>query len=344
MAQPTIRRAPTRRAPRHRMLRALAVLGLGALGLAMTATRAVAQEAEFPTKPVRVIVPFTAGGPADSVTRFIAQRMAEHWKQAVVVENRTGAGGIIGAEAIAKAPPDGYVFGLLVTGHTIHPAMQDKMPYDVLKDFTPISVINRAPKLIVANPALPANTLAELLALAKSQPDRYASYGTSGVGSMAHLSMEMINTMAGTKFVHVPYKGGAAPLADLLGNQLPFAVLDLGSVLPQVRSGKLKVLAITATRRSEVLPEVPTIAETLPKFQATEWFGIAGPAGIPPAIVDRIHREIKAALESPEARTRYADGLGWELVASTPAEMKAVMEEQVRSWGEVARNVGLKAQ
>lgn len=316
-----------------------------ALTLAGSANLAVAQGGtKFPSKTVRVIVPFTAGGPADSVTRFIAQKMAEKWGQSVIVENRTGAGGIIGADAIAKAAPDGYTFGLLVTGHTIHPAMRDKMPYDVTRDFAPISIVNRAPKLVVANPAISARNLAELIELAKSDPKRYAPYGTSGVGSMAHLSMELVNTLAGTEFVHIPYKGGAATLSDLLGGQLPFAVLDLGSVLPQVRSGQLKVLAITARSRSAVLPDVPTISETLAQFEATEWFGIAGPAGIPRGIVDQIRHEIKAALESPEARAKYADGLGWELVASTPDEMKAMIESQVKTWGELARKVGLKTQ
>lgn len=318
---------------------------LVALSLAGATGVAGAQgAATFPSKTVRVIVPFTAGGPADSVTRFIAQRMADAWGQSVIVENRTGAGGMIGADAIAKSAPDGHTFGLLVTGHTIHPAMNDKMPYDVTRDFTPISIVNRAPKLVVANPAVPANNLRELIQLAKSDPARYAPYGTSGVGSMAHLSMELVNTLAGTKFLHIPYKGGAATLSDLMGGQIPFAVLDLGSVLPQVRSGQLKVLAITARTRSAVLPDVPTIAETLPEFESTEWFGIAGPAGIPREIVDRIQREIKVALESPEARAKYADGLGWELVASSPDEMKAMIDSQVRTWGALARRVGLKSQ
>ena len=218
------------------------------------------------------------------------------------------------------------------------------MPYDITRDFTPISIVNRAPKLVVVNPSVPASNLKELIQLMKSDPTRYAPYGTSGVGSMAHLSMELVNTLADTRFVHVPYKGGAATLSDLMGGQLPFAVLDLGSVLPQVRSGKLKVLAITARTRSAVLPEVPTISETLPAFEATEWFGLAGPAGIPADITLKIQRGVKAALESPEAKARYIDGLGWELVASTPDEMKAMIETQTRDWANLARRIGLKAQ
>ena len=243
-----------------------------------------------------------------------------------------------------KAPPDGYTLVLLVTGHTIMPGMQAKMPYDMPKDFTPVTIINRAPKLVVANPSVPANSLTELLALQKADPAKYSNYGTSGVGSMAHLSMEIVNQLAGTKFTHVPYKGGAATLSDLLGGQLPFGVLDLGSVLPQVRSGKLKVLSVTGKSRSPVFPDLPTISEVLPGFEATEWFGLAGPRGMPHDIALKLQQEVARALASPEAKARYIDALGWELPATTPEEMGAEMEAQTRKWGELVRSIGLKAE
>jgi tripartite-type tricarboxylate transporter receptor subunit TctC len=307
------------------------------------ATSAPAQGvASYPSQPVRIVVPFTAGGPADSVTRFIAQRMSDDWKQPVIVENRPGAGGSIGADAVAKSPPDGYTMVLLVTGHTILPAMQTKMPYDIRRDFSPIAIINRAPKLVVANPSVPANNMRELIALQKADPAKYSAYGTSGVGSMAHLSMELVNQLAGTKFEHVAYKGGAATVADLLGGQIPFAVVDLGSVLPHVRSGRLKVIAITSPKRSPLFPDVLTIAETLPGFEATEWFGLAGPKGMPRDVVAKIEQEIRRALSSPEAKAKYADALGWELVASTPDEMGAAINEQTQRWGELVQRVGLK--
>jgi tripartite-type tricarboxylate transporter receptor subunit TctC len=300
--------------------------------------------ATYPSQPIKIIVPFTAGGPADGVTRFVAQRMSERWKQSVVVDNRPGAGGMIGADAAAKSAPDGYTLVLLVTGHTIMPAMQAKMPYDMPRDFTPISILNRAPKLVVVNPSVPASSLRELIALQKADPAKYSNYGTSGVGSMAHLSMELVNQLAGTKFVHVPYKGGAATLSDLLGGQLPFGVLDLGSVLPQVRSGKLKVLAVTGTTRSPVFPDLQTIGEVLPGFEADEWFGIAGPRGIPADIVAKLQHEIAAALATPEAKARYIDSLGWQLPASTPEQMGIELEQHTRKWGELVRRIGLKAE
>lgn len=300
--------------------------------------------ANFPSQPIKIIVPFTAGGPADSVTRFVAQRLSDSFKQTVVVENRPGAGGMIGAEAVAKAAPDGHTLVLLVTGHTIMPGMQTKMPYEMPRDFTAVSILNRAPKLVVVNPSVPANSLRELIALQKAEPAKYSSYGTSGVGSMAHLSMEIVNGLAGTKFVHIPYKGGAATLGDLLGGQLPIGVLDLGSVLPQVRSGKLKVLAVTGAQRSAIFPDLPTIGEVLPGFEATEWFGIAGPKGMPPAVTARLQQEIAKALATPEAKARYIDALGWELPASTPEEMAAEMESQTRKWGELVKRIGLKAE
>lgn len=321
------------------MIRHLLTAVLMAAGLAHAQTAAT-----FPSQPIKLVVPFTAGGPADNIARFVAQHLADTWKQPVVVDNRAGAGGSIGADMVAKSPPDGHTLVLLVTGHTILPAMRSKMPYEMPRDFTPITVLNRAPKLVVVHPSVPANSFAELLALQKADPAKYSSYGTSGVGSMAHLSMELVNQLAGTKFVHIPYKGGAATLSDLLGGQLPIGVLDLGSVLPQVRAGQLKVLSLTGDKRSAIFPQLPTITESLPGFQAAEWFGIAGPRGIPADIADKLQKEIARALATPEAKRRYIDSLGWELPATTPQETAAVLEDSTRKWGDLVRKVGLKAE
>jgi|ERR1017187_9308502 tripartite-type tricarboxylate transporter receptor subunit TctC len=324
------------------MIRIFRLFVLGILSLSGFARAEVA--ANYPSQPIKIIVPFTAGGPADNVARFIGQRLSEVWRQPVFIENRPGAGGMIGADAAAKAAPDGYTLVELVTGHTIMPGMQQKMPYQMPHDFTPIIIINHAPKLVVVNPSVPAKSFRELIALEKSEPAKYGSYGTSGVGSLAHLSMELVNELAGTSFVHIPYKGGSATLSDLLGGQLPVGVLDLGSVLPQVRDGRLKVLAVTSATRSLVLPDVPTISEILPGFEATEWFGLAGPRGIPPDIVSKLNQEIRRALSSPEAKAKYIDGLGWELPASTPEEMGIMMEQQTKKWGNLVHRLGLKAQ
>lgn len=298
--------------------------------------------ADFPSKPIRIVVPFTAGGPADSVTRFVGQWLADTWKQSVVVENRPGAGGMIGADLVAKAPPDGYTLVLLVTGHTILPAMRTKPPYDVTRDFSPITIFIRAPKVVVVNPTVPAKSLRELIDLQKREPAKYSAYGTSGVASMANLSMEQVNQLAGTQFQHVAYKGGAATITDLLGGQLPFGVLDMGSVLPQVNAGKLRVLAITSKNRASILPDVPTISETLGTFEAAEWFGLVAPRGVPREIITKLEQEIRRALLSPAAKSKYADPLGWEMVASTPEEMELVIDSQTRKWGELVRTLGLK--
>lgn len=322
------------------MLRLIALLCLLTLGLPAHGQSA----AHYPDKRITIIVPFSAGGPADSVTRFIAERLYKTWGQPVIVENRTGAGGMIGADAIAKANPDGYTIGLLVTAHTILPSLQKSIPYDVTKDFAPITIINRAPKLVLAHPSVPANDLGQLIALAKSNPEKYASYATSGVGSMANLSMELVNSLSGTKFVHIPYKGGSAAQADLLGGQVLVGVLDMGSVLPYVKDGRLKVLAVTSKTRSPILPNVPTIAETIPGFESEEWFGLVAPKGTPGDIVQKLAAEIRRALETPEAKAKYVDQLGWELVASTPAEMDTAIKSQVKKWADLTQHLGIQKQ
>lgn len=323
------------------MIKSLLVALLISFGLSANAQESPSQ---FPSKPITIIVPFSAGGPADNVTRFIANHMSKTWGQKVVVENRTGAGGMIGAEAVARAAPDGYSLVLLVTGHTIMPAMKEDMPYRMPQDFNGITVVNRAPKLVVAHPSVPVSSFAELIEMVKKDPSKYGSYGTSGVGSMAHLSMELVNKLAGTKFVHIPYKGGSATQSDLVAGRLPIGVLDLGSVLSQVKAENLKVLAVTGDTRSAIFPDVPTISEVIPNFEATEWFGIAGPHGIPDPIANKLHVAIKDALRTPEAKARYIDALGWELPASSPKEMDEILASQTQKWGELVKEVGLKAQ
>jgi tripartite-type tricarboxylate transporter receptor subunit TctC len=326
-----------------RLLSLLSPLSLLCL-LLLSAPTFAQSAAQYPNKRITIIVPFTAGGPADGVTRFVAERMNKDWGQPVIVENRVGAGGIIGADAVAKAAPDGYTLGLLVTAHTILPSLQKSIPYDITKDFAPITIINRAPKLVLVHPSVPAADFAQLIALAKSSPDKYASYATSGVGSMANLSMELVNSLAGTKFVHIPYKGGSAAQVDLLSGQLLIGVLDMGSVLPFVKDGRLKVLAVTSKTRSPILPNVPTIAEALPGFEAEEWFGLVAPKGTPPDIVQKIADATRRALTSPEAKAKYVDQLGWELVASTPDEMSASINSQVKKWGDLTQQLGIQKQ
>ncbi len=217
----------------------------------------------YPSRPIRIVIPFIAGGTSDSITRFIAQHLSEKWKQPVVVEARPGAGGSIGAAEVARAKPDGYTLVLLVTGHMILPAISKSVPYEITTDFTPVSIISRSAKLIVTAAESPIKSFPDLLATVKQDPTKFGSFGTSGIGSEAHLFMEVVNQLAGTRFAHIPYKGGVGPLPDLLEGRLPIAVLDIGSVMPQIKAGKLKVLATSAAIRSPILPNVPRISEVL---------------------------------------------------------------------------------
>lgn len=297
--------------------------------------------AAYPERPVRAIVTFVPGGPTDNIVRFIANGLSQTWGQSVVVENKGGAGGMIGAADIAGARPDGYTFGLLVTGHTIQPAIQASLPYDVGTAFAPITLVANAPKLVLARADMPATNLQELIELTKQSPEKYGAYGTSGIGSMAHLAMEQINQLTGAGFQHIPYKGGSATLSDLLGGRLPLAVLDLASVLPHVQSGALKVIAITGDKRSHLFPNLATVTESVPEFTATEWFGLAAPAGTPADIIEKISADVRDILKTPQARSIYVDQLGWQLVGSTPREMQQFMKEQVVFWHDIARKAGL---
>jgi len=297
----------------------------------------------FPSRQIRIVVPFAAGGPADNITRFIGQHLSDKWKQPVVVESRTGAGGSIGAAEVARAKADGYTLVLLVTGHMILPALSKSVPYDITTDFTPVSIVSRSAKLVVTAANSPVTSFTDLLAKVKQDPARYGSYGTSGIGSEAHLFMELVNQLAATRFAHVPYKGGVGPLPDLLEGRLPLGVLDIGSVMPHIKSGKLRVLATSGSIRSPILPEVPRISEVLPAFESSGWYGIAGPRGIPPAIAAKLQREIAVALQTPEAKAKFIDALGWELPATTPQQMQQELSTQTRKWAELVQKIGLKA-
>lgn len=321
------------------------LLAIALLTLHTGLVRAQSENADsYPSRPIRLIVPFTPGGTSDAITRFIGQHLTEKWKQPVVIDAKPGAGGSIGAAEAAKAKPDGYTLVLLVTGHMILPAINKSMPYNITTDFTPVSIISRSAKLVVTPAASPVTSLRDLLAKVKQEPARYGNYGTSGIGSEAHLIMEQVNQLAGTQFTHVPYKGGVGPLPDLLDNRLPVAVLDVGSVLPQIKAGKVKPLAASSTVPSTVLPNMPLIADTLPGFESAGWYGIAGPRGVPPAIVAKLQKEIAAALHSPEAKARFIDTLGWELPATSAQQMQTELLTQTRKWAELVQRVGLKTE
>ncbi len=299
-------------------------------------------EASFPSKPITIVVPFSAGGPADHIARYVAKAYAEKWNVDVVVENKLGAGGMIGAAEVARSKPDGYTLVELVTGHTIMPGMQANMPYKMPDAFAGVTVLNYAPKVVVTHAASGVTSFKDLLAKVRKDPGKYASYGTSGVGSLAHLAMEQVNKLERVRFVHIPYKGGAATQTDLVAGRLSFGVLDLGSVLPFVESGKLRVLAVTSEQRSPIFPDVPTVEEVVPGFEATEWFGLAAPAGTPLDIRVKLQEVAKEALKKGAATDYYIKKLGWELPVSTPQETDEWMAEQTGKWAKLTKELGLK--
>lgn len=298
----------------------------------------------YPTKPIRFIAPFAAGGALDTLTRTIATRMQDAWGQPVVVENRTGAGGNIGADLVAKAAPDGYtlVMGTIAT-HAINVSLYDRMPYDAVKDFAPVTLAARINNSLSLNPAVPAKNVAELIAYAKANPGKL-TFGSAGSGTSQHLAGELFKTMAGVDMQHVPYKGGALAMVDLLGGQISMTFGDIPTALPHIRSGKLRSIAVTGATRSPLLPEVPTIAEQgLPGFDVTAWFGVFTTAGTPRPVVDRLNAEIVRILDLPDVREKL-NAIGMEPATSTPAEFAAFVQSEIAKWAPIVKASGAKAQ
>jgi tripartite-type tricarboxylate transporter receptor subunit TctC len=321
---------------------AAAYRGVLFLLCAFTFSAACAQP--YPIKPVRLVVTYTAGGPADIAARALAQKLAEMWGQQVVVDNRAGAGGIIGTELVAKAAPDGYtLLHGTAAGLIINPLLVKKLPYDTFRDFAPVSMVVIVPQLLVTHPALPATTLKELIALAKARPGAL-NYASVGIGSPNHLGMELLKSMAGIDMVHVPYKGATPAMADLIAGQVQLAFNGMASVLPQIASGKMKAIAIGSARRSPAAPDVPTVAEAgLPGFEYVAWNGNFAPAGTPAALVNRLSADIRKALAAPDVVQRLAS-LGSEPGGNTPAEFAAYVKADHARWARVVQAVGLKAE
>jgi tripartite-type tricarboxylate transporter receptor subunit TctC len=312
-----------------------------ALLLAFAATSAHAQA--WPSKPIRFIVPFPPGGSSDLISRAIAPQLSDKLGQPVVVENRPGAGGMIGVEAVAKAPPDGSVIGLAAAGalsSNIH--LYPSMPYHPEKDLAPVSMLAMIPFFLVAHPSQ-ASSLGELIQKAKASPGAL-SYGHGGQGSTMHLAGELFNMMAAIKVQAVPYKGSGPVSADVLGGQVPLGVVDVPSAIANVKAGKLRALAVTTKRRISAAPEVPTFEEAgLPGYEAIGWFGAVAPAGTPREIVARLNSEIRAALSNPEVREK-ALSAGAEPYPTTPEEFAAIIRDETRKWGEVVRSANIKLQ
>jgi tripartite-type tricarboxylate transporter receptor subunit TctC len=298
-------------------------------------------ETDYPSRPVRVVVPFAAGGGADVVARIVAQKLADRLGQGFFVDNRPGAAGNIGIELAAKAAPDGYTLVVVGPNFTTNPHLFAKLTFDPVKDFTPVSLLTAAPYILLVNPTVPARTLPELIALARAQPGALA-YGSAGNGTAGHLAMELIKASAGIDLLHVPYKGSPAMLADLMGGQVALGFDNILSSAPHIAAGRLRAIAISGGHRSPALPELPTIAEAaLPGFDVTVWQGMLAPAATPPAIVARLDREIRAGMQDPDLRERMA-GLGVEVIAGPPAEFAAFIAADLARWGPVIRQSGAR--
>jgi len=295
----------------------------------------------YPTKPIRFIVPYAPGGNADIMARVIGQRLSEALGEPVVVDNRPGANSIIGTEMAVRSAPDGYTVLIVASGHAVNPSLVRKLPYDTLKDLAPITLIGSTPLIVVAHPSLPANTIKELIALAKSHPGEL-NYASSGNGSPANLAGALLNVMAGIKLTHVPYKGTSQATTDVMSGQVQIAFPSMTSTLPFVKSGKLKGLAMTALRRSPLAPDMPTVAEAgVPGYQASIWNGMLVPGATPKAIVTRLNQEVVKVLKSPETQQRYA-GMGADILYGTPEEFDAFTRAEMKKWDKVIREAGIR--
>ena len=315
--------------------------GAGALLLAIGAAGAAFAQAErYPDKPIKIIVPFPAGGSVDAIARAVGQRMQEQWGQPVLVENRPGASTLIGTTAVAKSPADGHTLIVSVSNHTTNPAMRDKMPYDTLKDFVGISLMARAPIVIYAYPQFAANDVKGLVALAKAKPGTL-NFGSAGTGSMTHLTAELLKINAAIDLTHILYKGGTPALTDVMAGHLPMTFATVGQALPQYRAQKVKALGIASEKRYASVPEIPTFREQGFDVVATEWFGLLAPAGTPPQIVTRLNAEVRRILVLPGLGERLT---AIELVGSTPEEMDSFIKSEMARWAPLIQKLGIKGE
>jgi tripartite-type tricarboxylate transporter receptor subunit TctC len=296
----------------------------------------------YPSRPVRVIVPFSPGGAVDGPMRVIAQELGKRLGQQVVVDNKPGAGATIGTDIVAKSPPDGYTLLLASQTNAISATLYPKLPFDPIEDFAPISLIGREPGVLVVKPALPVQTLQEFVAYVKARPGQI-DYASSGNGSGQHLFMAMLASMTGMNLTHVPYKGSGQATTDLLGGQIPVSIPGTAGMVGHIKAGKLRALAVTGAKRSPLLPDVPTVMESgVPGYEAYVWMGLLAPKGTPAPIIDKIHRDLQQALATNEVRN-YMASAGIEVVGSTPAEFGAFFRAERDRWAKIVRETGTKA-
>jgi tripartite-type tricarboxylate transporter receptor subunit TctC len=314
------------------------VLGLAAL----LPPQATAQP--YPSKSVKIVVGFPPGGGTDILARIVAQKLGESWGQSVIVENRPGASATIGAAVVAKAPADGYTLTMgQLTPNAIAPALMANLPYDAVKDFVPVILVGTSPNVLVVNPAVPAKNVAELVALARSKPGRL-TYASSGAGSLQHIAAELFKSTAGVEIVHIPFKGSSQAVIDLISGQVDMNFDSIPAVIQHVKSGKLRAIAVTAAKRASGLPDIPTIAESgYPDYDLTTWWGIFAPAGTPPEIVAKIHRDTLAALQNAELRERFA-GLSVDPGGGTSREFADYVRQEIAKYDRIVKSLAIKAE
>jgi len=324
---------------RHIFRRAL----LAAAAIAVSPAVAQTSPAAYPTKPVRVIVPFPPVGAADLLTRTLGQKLGDAWGHQLVVDNRPGAGGNLGVELAAKAAPDGYTAVMApITTNAIGMSTYTKLGYNLEKDLAPVSLVGNVPHILIAHPTLPARNVKELIALGKSRPDEL-NFASQGPGTLSHLEQEMLKQMAGFKALHVPYKGSAPGIADLMAGNVALFFDSIPSALPHVKTGRVRALGVASSRRSPALPDVPTIGESLKGFEADSWFGLMVPAATPREVIVKLNGDVQKALAQQELKDRLLS-VGGFVTPGGPAELAARIREDVAKWGKVARTAGVKVE
>lgn len=325
------------------MIKTSVRLGAAFLALAAFASpSALAQGTDWPTKPVKFISPFPPGGSVDPLARLLGVKLTEALGQQFIVENKTGASGSIGTAFVAKSVPDGYTYVFVFDTHAVNPSLIPNMPFDTLKDLAPVMVVGTSPMVIGTQAGKPYKSFAEVIAAAKAKPGT-VTYGSVGAGSLGHLTMTLLEQAAGIKLVHVPYKGGGPMAADALGGQIDLAISSVAQQGPHVRGGKLRGIAVTGNARSQVLPDVPALAEQgFPGFSALAWWGIFGTAGTPRPIIDKLHAELVKALKRPEVRKQLTETLGMDIAASSPEDTQKFLVSQMERWGKVVRENNIR--
>lgn len=329
----------TPRLPRRMALKALGAMASAAL---VVATPAAFAADSWPSKPITLVVPFASGGTTDIIGRAVGQRLGEALGQPVVVDNRPGAGGTIGGALVARAAPDGYTFLLATVAHTMAPGIYKTLPYDFQKDLEPIGMVALTPNVLIVNPSIPAKTVPELIAYIKANPGK-VNYGSAGIGSTEHLSGELFRAATGTDIAHVPYKGGAPMMTDLIAGQIQMAIETSPSANPHVKSGKVRALAVTSAKRSPAYPGVPTVGESVPGYEVTTWYALMAPHGTPEAIRQRASAELAKVLKQPDVQKRFEEQ-GVTAGDMTPPQLAGFIKTETTKWTKVAKDSGAKAE